>query len=117
MTRQLYVAAVICGEAAIAEVVTDSDLDSSRIPVRWLGESGLIVSTAPTMAEPIESGSCSGWTFAETYAEAEYLATRAVWNMALRAVDDLLRRGITLPQWMFRSEPTSENEKDNEEGS
>jgi hypothetical protein len=75
--RELFIAAVVVGLPAVAEVVMEVTADDGDVPVTWIGSCGLVVSTASTILQLVDSGTCTGWAFAETFAEAEYLATLA----------------------------------------
>lgn len=84
MTKELFIAAVVVGLPAIAEV----DSADGDVPVTWVGACGLVVPTARTMVELGDSGTCTGWTFAETFAEAEFIASFAAKYQALTWVRD-----------------------------
>lgn len=82
MTLQLFVAAVVVGLPAVAEVEMSVTADDAAVPVTWIGHQGLCVSTARTVLELVDSGTCTGWAFAETFAEAEYMAQLAAGQQA-----------------------------------
>jgi hypothetical protein len=64
--RELFIAAVVVGLPAVAEVVMEVTADDGDVPVTWIGSCGLVVSTASTILQLVDRGTCTGWAFAET---------------------------------------------------